>query len=711
MTSALLDIPERVLRKITDAEIVSFDLFETLIGRPLAEPTDLHLLMQLHMNAEGRAFPFNFQVARRTAENLAHKRLPPEREECTFDDIYQMLAEINELSDAEARRLQELEATLEFELAKARPIGRALYEVCCKLGKRMIFTSDIYLPEPFIRRLLDKCGYDGTTTLYLSNSLGLSKRSGSLFRHILAEQQLAPGLLLHVGNNPQGDENIPRSLGILTERLRCGIDAMKKNPRFTCLFQRDEPRTLQRSLLIHLLAERLFDNPFSSTRENSHFGGDAIELGYAGLGPVVADFCLWIHRQIKEGGHDAAFFAARDNRIVQECYELLFPQEIRTEYVYGSRRFIRSCTTTELSDLLDLLGDPSQETPASLFWRTMSVDLHELNARAKRCDFDVDARLETEADCERFRSYVVDIFPYFREMMLSRLQDLRDYCDYVGMSVASAPVFVEIGYAGTLQEGYAKVLGTKLTGLYFFLLDAALPRIKRGLVMRGYVGHLARRRRHPHPIMRNTRLLETLFCTEEASILHFCGRREDGGFEVDREAHSPFDHARIMFIRKVHEGCRILAADMASAASPLLPYLDPKSDLAARLLQDFIRYPEGEDAVLFEGIAFTNIYGGEKPLFIVPPRDLLDDPGALYRALWKEGTVAFCRWQKGKLFFLHRSWLLYSMRKVGLAVERRLAKVVLGRASRQYGQYRQDRDRFFAASRSSFLLWWGRLTS
>ena len=82
-------------------------------------------------------------------------------------------------------------------------------------GARMIFASDTYFPETFVREQLSRYGLiEAGDALYVSNSTGVAKWTGALFKVILEREAIAPGDLLHYGDDAETDVAVPRRLGI-----------------------------------------------------------------------------------------------------------------------------------------------------------------------------------------------------------------------------------------------------------------------------------------------------------------------------------------------------------------------------------------------------------------------------------------------------------------------------------------------------------------
>ena len=200
--------------------IFSFDIFDTVIGRRVQKPVDIFHLMSTRLVAEHPEVPHdvaeNFHDIRRKAE--ADARKASSAEDITFDDIYDQLAKTCSLSKAQRDFLQAFEFNLELE--NIRPIrsnDQMIHDLLAK-GEHVIFISDMYLQPKYIKQLLAKVSpVFAELPLYVSNECGLLKHTGSLFKYVLEKENIRPNELIHRGDNPVADLEMPKKLGILTD--------------------------------------------------------------------------------------------------------------------------------------------------------------------------------------------------------------------------------------------------------------------------------------------------------------------------------------------------------------------------------------------------------------------------------------------------------------------------------------------------------------
>ncbi len=151
-------------------------------------------------------------------------RLSPRKEEIQLENIYRLLGTIVQANGNTISSIMDKELLEEKRLTYLNPELTGVMETCKKSGKRTIYVSDMYLPFDHVFTLLKETGLASSTDqLYLSSFLGKRKRWGSLFKHVLSEENIPPGKLLHIGDNLYHDCKIPSELGIKTVHYRRAI--------------------------------------------------------------------------------------------------------------------------------------------------------------------------------------------------------------------------------------------------------------------------------------------------------------------------------------------------------------------------------------------------------------------------------------------------------------------------------------------------------
>ena len=154
-----MNIIEFLKKKITNKKItcVSFDIFDTLISRPLFEPKDLFCFLDMYYRKLIPRTNLNFAKSREVAEKHARDKIRNTgHEEITLDQIYEQLYEECNINRDILKKIQNRERELEVEFCGRRNFGYELYLLALDLNKTVILTSDMYLDEITIKKILEK---------------------------------------------------------------------------------------------------------------------------------------------------------------------------------------------------------------------------------------------------------------------------------------------------------------------------------------------------------------------------------------------------------------------------------------------------------------------------------------------------------------------------------------------------------------------------
>lgn len=304
---------EDFVRKIKDYDVISFDIFDTLIFRPFSSPTDVFYLI-------GEKFDFlDFKNLRVWAEWDARMKCRQKNghTEVSLQDIWENLEEDTGLNAEEGMRL---ECETEEKLCYANPYMLQVWKRLQKLGKRMIIVSDMYLPRSCIERILQKTGYTGAERIYISNEYGENKAGGDLFHRVIRD--FSGARIVHIGDNPHSDQKMAKA---------SGLDILPyQNVNKNVLLY----RPMDMSSMIGGAYRGLVSNHLYNGSEK--FSID-YEYGYVYGGLFVVGYCHFIHEYYEQRYLDQLLFLARDGDILRRVYQKLYPDD-RTVYVYWSRK-------------------------------------------------------------------------------------------------------------------------------------------------------------------------------------------------------------------------------------------------------------------------------------------------------------------------------------------------------------------------------------
>lgn len=316
---------------LSKVDVVSFDIFDTLLLRPYARPTDLFLHLEKLYNKP------NFAIARMHAEEYAKDIIIQKvRQECpntttnkneiTFDSIYEYIEE--NFSD-----LKDKELELEFQTLQPNYEMLEIYKYIKALDKKIIITSDMYLPKDFIEKLLNKNGFTDYNHLYLSSDIGYTKASGLLYEYIKNDLAIEPSKILHIGDNYKTDIKTGKKYGFKTLFYQKIIEKyLQENKRDNILYNNFQ-QDLGASILIGLKSLHYHKKKLNIIKQNYW---ESIGYDYAGV--IGYAYMQFVVQQAKKNNINNILFVARDGYTLQQIFDLM-QTDIKTKYIYAPRFF------------------------------------------------------------------------------------------------------------------------------------------------------------------------------------------------------------------------------------------------------------------------------------------------------------------------------------------------------------------------------------
>lgn len=318
--------PEAFAEELSEFDAVSFDIFDTLILRPFAEPADL----------------FHIVGAETELLNFAETRVNCEREarekhfkasgsyEIDIDDIYEYMTEYAGSDYAGAR---ETELETEMNLCYANPYMKRVWNLLQEKNVKIFVISDMYLKSKFLETLLIKSGFEGFEKLFVSNEYGCSKNDGKLYE--IAKLQMPKGKLAHVGDNAHSDVKNSSEHGFVS--FACNnVNACGSSYR---------PDEMSR--IVGSAYKGIVNAKFHNGLEEYP---PLYEYGYAYSGLFVLGFCGYIHKIRQKTQADKVLFLARDGDLLKKIYNKLYPKD-STEYFLWSRlAAVKLCFSENISD-------------------------------------------------------------------------------------------------------------------------------------------------------------------------------------------------------------------------------------------------------------------------------------------------------------------------------------------------------------------------
>ncbi|MGZ5444097.1 MAG: hypothetical protein ACXW5U_07605 [Thermoanaerobaculia bacterium] len=630
------------LRTLIDAaEVVSFDVFDTLLLRRHYAPHDV-----FEHAASGGAWWF--RRLRIAAEILARFRHRP-RQDVTLTQIYAILRH---------SPLRELEA--ETQTLYANPAARTIYDYAVSRGKTIIAVSDMYLPAAFLAEAVTRAGYGEVRKIYVSSEAGLTKTTGDLFAHVATDLRVAPSRIVHIGDNPHSDVSKATERGLSAWHLPSPRERFELrravHPEILRYLRRG--RQPDHSLLLGMFRDGLSDH--SLPRDYWY------ALGFTVAGPVINAFVNWVHERFQSGNHSRIFLFSRDGDLPMKVLAIRKPV-VPTHYTYASRRLflvpaLERLNPTNMAALCAALPG----TRASEFWERLGIadaGVEKLLAE----HFPADDRIWSAADRRRLKNFFRQAHPLMHPHIARENAVLRAYLSAIGvMGAGKRPLLVDVGWRATsqrfLEMAVPDLAGT--TGAYFGLSDDAY----RNGAMSGWFFDGLTPIRARRIATECVEIMELLFSASHPSILRI-EKGADDEFVPVYEPPGPSEEARAEIVRRIHEGAvdftRRLAQHEQAGYRIRITHRD-----AVALLQSVVLRPTAEDVAHLGRLPHSVGLGASTTETLLPER-LPAQPLALVaqnlgaspvRVHWPAGLARAIGPERGGL--RHITW------KVGLTAAR-----------------------------------------
>ena len=307
----------KVVEKLEKYDIISFDIFDTLILRPFLDPNDMFRVIGREHNI------INFYDIRKRCQQIARKKAKAmyDTREITIYDIYK---EINLLTDLNVEKgvLTELEAEKNF--CYANPYMKEIFDKLISKGKEIIIVSDMYIPHDMMVELLENCGYKGYSKLFVSCDYKMTKFKGDLYKY-LKDNYIGNKSIIHIGDNFHSDVEMAKENKIETYYYKRNADI--KSDFLESLDMSETIGSIYKGLICNHL-----NNGVSQRKINNIF----YKYGFIYSGIFILGYVNYIHNYAKENKMDKILFLARDGFILKKVYDILY-DDIPSEYCLWSR--------------------------------------------------------------------------------------------------------------------------------------------------------------------------------------------------------------------------------------------------------------------------------------------------------------------------------------------------------------------------------------
>lgn len=614
---------EECLKLIQDkkTKVVSFDIFDTLVKRPTLRPTDIFEIISNEINNKFNLKCVDFSALRINAENRARevKYISNKTcEEITLDEIYQTLEKETMISKKILQYAKIRELELEEKMCKRKELGYVLFNFAKSNRKKIIITSDMYLPKDIIVKILNKNGYFSYNNLYLSSELKMTKARGTLYKYIQKDLKIKKSSeILHIGDNWQSDVITAQKFGWKSYHFSKSEDllfnrnqgvytgnavnrVMWRNPM--CIDMKSYEQFLSTRCMLGLMAFKCFDVPYISTNADSDYNSDPNRIGYMTLGPHILAVCTWIRKIAISNNINTVHFVARDGYIIKKAFETLYDDnKVGVNYIRLSRKALILADVEKTEDLYSLINkiNPWNCTARNLVSYLKPAIPEEKFENAERIFKEKEIMFDTNFNG-------IQAFNEAMKLCINQLFDfnlLRDYQskmkEYFSSIVKEGDYIFDVGYSGRPEEALSCLLGFPVGSLYIHTNnEVAMKRQKIG-------GSESYNFYHHKPIITGV-LREHLLMELGPSTI---------GYEIKNKKVSPIfekykeNYESTLITTQVQNGALEFVQDFKFYFGEFMDGMDIRQDDFSALFEDYLHFSKDFDGELFRCVPFEDDIG------------------------------------------------------------------------------------------------------
>lgn len=600
LTIRASELPTLLDRAPAKTRYLSLDCFDTLLWRNCIAPRDVFAELAL---PGGGVWP------RGKAEARARQRafVGTGKGEVRIEAIYRAMmpgasdeeidaAVARELA-AEARHCYGFQPTVDLmKAAKAR-------------GLKIIIVSDTYLSQDQLRALIASAAGEDVAALidrfFVSCDHGVGKAEG-LFKPVLKALNCGPEALFHVGDNRVADQEAPTLLGIPTVHLKQFTDSAAQRLRLeAAAAAMIDPAARGSAPIVAphrpVLALHGCDDPAQS-------------VGHDVLGPVMVAFARWVEEERvalsqRLGRPVKPLFLMRDGHLPLAVYRQLFGDGTGAAAVEISRFSSRRAGLRSREIIRDYLHDEDKHGRVDVLSKQLGLNWNEaMKLTRGRQGFAGQAALNKAALESATVRTIVGRSKAYADGLIHHLKR-------AGIEDGDAVMFVDLGYAGTVQTLVEPVLRERMnlhiSGRYLLLRDPEISNLdKKGLIDPRHYDLAA-----IHALCMPIAVIEQLSTVAQGSVVGYDAdgaaiRKEAGQKGHQNQVRDHIQAACVAYAAHAHEGVvRPAASDDG----------DCRRRAAASVLARFLFLPTADEVEVLQAFDHDVNLGSEDMVALVDP--------------------------------------------------------------------------------------------
>lgn len=444
--------------KINQNEIISFDIFDTLLMRRTLLVTDIFELVE---NEIKKILPdtTHFKKLRILAEKKCYES---GNKYFSIDDIYDVIQLETGLQSSQIDLIKQIEFEMESKLLVIRKEIVKIYEYVKKANKKILLVSDMYWKKDQVIKFLKINEIDGFDNIYISCELNKSKADGTIWSWLA--EKYPDKKILHIGDNRISDYEQAEKYGFEAILISSALE-MFRHSKYSKLEEYVQG-SYENSCILGEFIKDLFNNPFQYDRNLYSLNNDIESIiGKLCLGPVVLTYVVWLKQQCIKKNDDIILFFARDGYLLKKAYDIIIQDEsLKTPkgiYFYTSRRAASVASIKSKEDIIFVLNE---------FCKVKKAKIGELIKRVFGIEIEGELanKYYYEVESNKLQQLILD--EYSDSILINAAEERVNYRKYIeNLEIGEYDNFACANFVGRgiTQLCMQKILEKKLDGFYF----------------------------------------------------------------------------------------------------------------------------------------------------------------------------------------------------------------------------------------------------
>lgn len=424
--------------EIAKHDVISFDLFDTILKRDVLQPRDIWKILEQEINANTDKSVQFFEL-REKAESISNEIYgTPTIKEIygEFEKIYDISINVYELADRE------------FELEKRHvQLRKSVWEYvkyAQQLGKTIVITSDMYYSSAQLYSLCMQCGISFSYPIFVSSECKKNKYSGELYNFV--KGKYPDRNILHIGDNYDIDVISARRNGIDGYWIMNGYDMLSFSAAASII---DDANTLDDRNMLGRAISELFDDPFILNKNKGKFRVSNYRSLAMFFYPMTYMFARFIFEALFD--YDAIIFPSRDGYFF---YDIFRDITNKAKYFYASRSAISSSSVTS-SEKFEVYISKLRTGSKINVKRFLEVQFQ------IQVDEELDVSVEEGINKYGEKPFWEKVYKYCTTVIKTSRENKRKYEKYINTLFGDIPnkiAIVDIVAFGTLVHGISNLL-------------------------------------------------------------------------------------------------------------------------------------------------------------------------------------------------------------------------------------------------------------